>query len=131
MLEEMCGRLQVVLRLLPPIPRRHAMPFLFSGIEDFPFTHGRVFDCAHCVLPPLEFLRAAYDDILRDMDIMQSTPDFKLFGPLGTFDGHYDKQVHIAVGTCLTSRMRAKEYDRIRVELRHNSPDHLLDLLFR
>ena len=91
----------------------------------------RVLDCAYGIFAPLEFFGPAHDDILGDMDIAKGGPDFKLFGSFGAFHRHDDKQVHIAIRARLPASIRAKKYDLVRVKLRHNPPDHLMNLFLR
>jgi len=90
---------------------------------------GRVLDRADGVFAPLELFRPAHNDVLRDANIVQRHPDLQLFGSLGTLDGHHHKQVHVAVRSCLTARVRTKEYDLVRGEVRYDSSDHAIDLL--
>ena len=44
--------------------------------------------------------------------------------------GHDDEQVHVAIGTRIAARRRAKEYDLYGVDHRHDPAHQLIDCLF-
>jgi len=69
----------------------------FSGVQDFPFPDGRLFDGADGFLAPGEVLRRSDDDIYGHPDVVQRDPDVDLFLSSRTMDRHHHQQVHVAI----------------------------------
>ena len=98
-----------------------------SVIEHLPLQRGRPQDRANFRPTPFEVFGSDHQKVQRNRPVRERHIDFRRLLAFRSLDRHHNKQIDIAVRTCITARMRTEEDDLVRAKLGSNPPHHFVD----